>query len=235
MSVSTNLQEVEAAIRATGLAPRGAIHPHADDGVPDMVPGRPAATLVLLGDAGPGMWRTFCAERDPSCNRLDTWTFDVVSELAESLHAQALFSFTRPHLPFQRWARRAGPCHVSPLRVLIHPDYGLWHSFRAALAFGDHMALPPPDDRPSPCDTCPDKPCLKVCPVDALNADGYDVPGCTAHLAAPAGSNCLDRGCLARRACPTGREFQYEPARANFHLSAFLRRWGGGRYPATHR
>ena len=49
----------------------------------------------------------------------------------------------RPWLPFQQWARKAEPVHVSPLGVLIHPDYGLWHSYRGALCF-DTRLLPCP-------------------------------------------------------------------------------------------
>ena len=32
-----------------------------------------------------------------------------------------------PYWPFQQWARRAEPVHPSPIGVLIHPRYGLWH------------------------------------------------------------------------------------------------------------
>jgi hypothetical protein len=235
MEAQMDLRDIEAAIHETGMAPRGAIHPRPEDDVPDVVHGQPTGTVVLIGDAGPAMWQSFSAARDPSGDRLDAWTFDVVDDLADRLRADALYPFTRPHLPFQRWARRAGPNHVSPLRILIHPDYGLWHGFRAALAFAETLDLPPPDDRPSPCDSCPDKPCLGACPVDAFSTDGYDVPACTAHLRSRKGRACMSGGCLARRACPEGRDFAYEPARAQFHLAAFLHRRGDGRYPATRR
>ena len=31
---------------------------------------------------------------------------------------------------------------VSPLGILIHPDWGLWHSYRGALAFRERLDLP---------------------------------------------------------------------------------------------
>jgi hypothetical protein len=32
----------------------------------------------------------------------------------------------------------------------------------------------------------------------------------------------MSGGCLARRACPVGREYAYDPAQARFHMQAFL-------------
>jgi hypothetical protein len=38
-----------------------------------------------------------------------------------------------------------------------------------------------------------------------------------------AGSDCRERGCRARRACPVGSEFSYVEEQARFHINAFLR------------
>jgi hypothetical protein len=48
--------------------------------------------------------------------------------------AVGLFPFQKPHLPLQRWAKRAESCHASPLGMFIHPEHGLWHGYRCALA-----------------------------------------------------------------------------------------------------
>ena len=200
---------------------RGGFHPIAPDGVP----GDPA-TLVLVGNAGPAMWRAFAAARAAdrfaeSANPLDDWVREVLSGVAEELAAVPLFPFGGPpHLPFQRWAQRAEAVYPSPLGVLIHPEYGF---YRGALAFAQRLDLPPRDDRPRPCDSCADKPCLSTCPVAAFGQDGYDVSVCVAHISAPAGADCVDLGCRARRACPVGREFIYQPANAAFHMAAFKR------------
>lgn len=173
------------------------------------------------------MWRAFEAARpayadDP--DPLDAWVRDVLAGIAGDVGATALFPFGGPpYLPFQRWAQRAGPVHPSPLGVLIHPDYGLWHAYRGALAFAERLDLAAPDDRPSPCATCADKPCLSACPVDAFSPDIYDVPACVGHIETAAGTDCLELGCRARRACPVGRDVLYEPAQAEFHMRAFRR------------
>jgi hypothetical protein len=217
------LTDIEQALRRGGLTPRGAFHPRAEDGVPDLAPGRPAATVVMAGNAGPAMWQAFSAQRDPHADLLDDWSLEVLSALAAELGGAALFPFTRPHLPFQRWAARAEPCHPSPLGIYVHPDYGLWHGFRGALAFAERLELPPPDLRPSPCETCADKPCLEACPAGAFSTNGHAVPRCVAHIRIAAGADCMDHGCRARRACPVGREYRQAPAQAGFHMRAFLR------------
>ena len=194
----------------------------------DGVPGDPAS-LVLVGNSGPAMWQAFgaarAAGRFADCdNPLDDWVRNVLSGVAEELVAAPLFPFGGPpHLPFQRWAQRAEAVYPSPLGVLIHPDYGLWHAYRGALAFAERLDLPPRDARPRPCDTCADKPCLTTCPVDAFGQDGYDVPACIEHISSPEGADCMDMGCRARRACPVGRGYIYEPANAAFHMTAFKR------------
>ncbi len=136
----------------------------------------------------------------------------------------ALFPFGGPpYLPFQRWAKRAEPVHDSPLGLLIHPEFGLWHSYRAALAFAERLELP---DRPavqSPCASCADKPCLTACPVGAFTGETYDVPRCIAHIGRAERGACIENACLARRACPVGRAYAYGPEQARFHMGAFLR------------
>jgi hypothetical protein len=215
--------DIIAAIARAGFAFRGAFHPGDGDGVPDLAPGIPTTTLVLIGNAGPDMWRNFSRERDPDRDLLDEWSRDRIGALAKDIGARAFFPFTKPPLPFQRWAGRAEKCHPSPLGIFIHPDYGLWHAYRGALGFAARLILPEPTPRPSPCATCADKPCLSACPVGAFDGKGYDVPACARHIASPDGHDCMERGCRARRACPVGRAYAYEPAQAHFHMRAFLR------------
>jgi epoxyqueuosine reductase QueG len=118
---------------------------------------------------------------------------------------------------------RAEACHASPLGLLIQPDYGLWHGYRGALLFAAKLELPPADRRASPCANCPDRPCLAACPVRAFDGEAYDVPACARHLAGPPRPACMEIGCLARHACPIGRDYRYAPEQAQFHMQAFLR------------
>ncbi len=223
MAISMNLESVLAAIKRAGFAPRGVLRPQGSDGVPEIAQGIPTSTLVLVGNVGPDMWLRFSRERDPESDSLDEWSRDRLDAIAAELGARALFPFAKPPLPFQRWAARAEGCYPSPIGIFIHPDYGLWHAYRGALAFAEQIALPETPDHSSPCATCRDRPCLSTCPVDAFNGKTYDVASCVRHLATPAGESCMKRGCRARHACPVGRHHAYEPAQARFHMRAFLR------------
>jgi len=218
--------QIDAALRANGLIARGGFHPEVADGVPALADGRPARCLVLAGNAGPEMWRIFAAapEYDAGPDSLDRWTARVLGAVAAETGGQALFPFGGPpYRPFVAWAKRAEPVAESPLGILIHPDYGLWHAYRGALTFAAPLDVPARVARPRPCDTCAGKPCLSACPVNAFTNPGYDVPACTEHIAAPAGADCLMQGCRARRACPVGPEYLYAAGQAEWHMRSFLR------------
>ena len=228
----TRYADIATALAPHGLLARGGFRPAPEDGLSGV------AALVLVGNAGNAMWRAFASARRSgeieagSRDPLDRWTRWVVEAAARRLGADALFPFGGPPWhPFQRWAMRAEPVAPSPLGLLIHPEYGLWHAYRGALAFTTEIDLPANEARPSPCEGCADRPCLAACPVGAFTGRGYDVGACADHIAAPAGRDCMARGCLARHACPVGRAHAQEPAQAAFHMSAFLRarRWPGSR------
>jgi hypothetical protein len=219
--MSPAVADVRTAIETPGLSYRGAFHP----AVEDLPNGGNVGTLVLVGFTGNQNWQHFKDSpeaRDGTPDPLDRWSLRVIGALARGLDASALFPFEGPPwLPFLRWAQKAEPVHPSPLGMLIHPDWGLWHSWRGALAFRERLELPPPDRRPRPCDTCAEKPCLSACPVNAFTSNGYDVASCIAHIDRARGADCMEEGCRARRACPVGAEHRYGPDEANFHMRAF--------------
>ena len=204
-------------IRRAGFTPLGWFAPTPEDRVPDG-----ARFVILIGNAGPDMFRRFARERDPGHDAMDDWTREVVEDLARDLDARALYPFDmNPPWPFLSWARRGGAGHVSPLGLNIHPTFGLWHAYRAALLFPVEFDIPVQRPAPHPCDSCAAKPCLTTCPVGAFDGTSYDVPACARHIASPAGEACMTRGCLARHACPVGQGFAYAPAQAEFHMRAF--------------
>ena len=170
------------------------------------------------------MWAAFSKAEWEKRDPLDAWSRRVLDPLAEQLGGVAVYpNGGPPYPPFQRWGRRAEPLQHSPLGILVHPDHGLWHGYRGALVLPGRLDLPAPDTRPSPCESCADRPCLSTCPVGAFTDGGYDVSACIGHMTSPAGTDCREQGCRARRACPVGRDYIYEPAQANFHMEAFIR------------
>ncbi|MGI9423289.1 MAG: ferredoxin [Hyphomicrobiaceae bacterium] len=210
------------AVAQQGFRVRGSLRVVPDDNLPILQDGQQPQAIVLLGNAGPDMWQCFAAQQTTGMATLDAWTKDKLDPIAQDFGARAYYPFERPYLPFQRWAQRAEPVAVSPLNILVHPDYGLWHAYRAAFAFAEVLEPTPRDERDSPCETCADRPCLSACPVSAFANGGYAADLCARHVASAEGADCRENGCLARHACPVGRDFVYAPPQARFHMEAFL-------------
>lgn len=218
---------VRRALSVHGLLLRGGFHAAsralaAEAGHAEPAEDRPV-TLLLVGNAGGAMWRAFAPSLDGAPHPLDRWTKRVIDALAAEAGALAIYPFDKPAPPFQRWAQRAEPVAPSPLGLLVHPVYGLWHAYRAALVLDGALSLPEQPAVASPCETCADRPCLSACPVGAFAASGYDVPACAKHLASAAGGLCVAGGCRARDACPVGRGWRYPDAQIAFHMEAFGR------------
>jgi hypothetical protein len=213
-----------AAAAREGLACRGGFEPDPSDGVPPLADGREARTLVLLGFTGSLQWGKFASSpefRDGAPDPLDRWSTRVAHALADNWSATALSPASGPPWwPFQRWALRAEPLHRSPLGILLHPVYGSWHAYRAALLFAEPIVIPRASSWPHPCESCVERPCLRRCPVDAVARQGFDVARCRGHLARVEGSSCMESGCGARAACPLGAEHRYGLEQAAFHMRA---------------
>lgn len=189
---------IAARIAATGLLLRGGFHPESTDRIPPRSDGGIARTVILIGNAGPDLWarfRPFLSTYQGLAHPLNRWVEQTVAPLAVALDATALYTHHGPPFhPFVTWAQRTEPVHPSPIGLLIHPQYGLWHAYRAALLFAASIELPARATQPAPCKTCAQRPCLpaRISGVDA-----------------------------ARRACPAGREFAYGDGQAAFHQGSF--------------
>jgi hypothetical protein len=214
---------IATALSMVGMIARGGFRVRPDDAVPPLGDGRAARTVVIAGNAGPAMWRAFRADIRPGPDPLDRWCRSVLAEIAKEIGAGLVLpSDGPPYAPFQRWAMRAEAVFISPLGLLIHPKWGLWHGYRGAFLVGEPFDVPPREAGQSPCESCPEKPCLTTCPVGAFTGEDYRVDDCTAYLHRPDGSSCLTGGCRARRACPVGKNHLPEPDQAGFHMQAFL-------------
>jgi hypothetical protein len=182
-------------------------------------------SVELIGHAGSSIWPHFTAWRkeqpDNPADPLDAWSKSVITPIAEQFGGKAVFPSDLPYLPFQQWAMQATGMRPSPLGIVIHPVYGLWHAFRGAIIFDAETLIQETQSLSHPCGLCAGKPCLSACPVNAFSDGVYDAAGCRRHLASGEGEACMEGGCLARRACPVGREYAYDEAQTQFHMRAF--------------
>ena len=206
---------LNAALRPLALRTLGVTSITHDDGFAT------AGALALIGPHEPHFWPHFAASQeaaDGAPDPLDRWSRRVLDAVAKVVSGQAIYPFGGPPFrPFHSYALRSGRFWSSPIGFLVHDEAGLFVSFRGAILLPGVDVTPPVS--PRPCDTCADRPCKTACPVGAF-ADNYDVPACKAHLAEPAGTDCMTDGCLARRVCPVGQGNRLS-AQATFHMEAF--------------
>ncbi|MPV85570.1 4Fe-4S dicluster domain-containing protein [Ostreibacterium oceani] len=234
-------------------------------------PTQDTQALLLFGNAGSSIWSAFQASREYQQavpDPLDQWSQRIGQQFAEQLGGDCFFPFGEPRYPFIQWLKRTGAYESSALGLLIHRDYGLWSACRFAcrvrtglpveptmefIAKLSATRLPKKSTRMPTlskvakglCDSCPDKPCLSVCPVGAFQPHGYDYQGCTRYLIHDTanddkrqdnnGNNvdgfngengenaCVAYTCQARLACPVGAVYRYETAHAQFHMKQFIK------------
>ncbi|MBA1139275.1 4Fe-4S dicluster domain-containing protein [Mesorhizobium neociceri] len=218
---------IAAALSANGLILRGCVTFAEGERAPSGLSGASAKSALLVGQAGAAPWPHFLhwRERQPqtTANPLDSWSRDVIGAVAEKFRARAVSPSDRPYLPFQQWAMRAKGLKPSPLGILMHPKYGLWHAYRGALLFEDEIAVEASQASIHLCDACVEKPCMKSCPVNAYSKDGFAYQSCLAHMRGADGSPCRTGGCLDRNACPYGTAYRYPSDVQAFHMAAFAR------------
>jgi hypothetical protein len=182
--------------------------------------------LVLVGNIGSSYWPLFSQSAeylDGAADPLDRWSRRVANEIAVELAVLPVYPFTGPpYYPFQQWAQRAEALVQSPLGVMMHPEFGLWHSYRFALLGAEFDLACEAAPTESPCFGCESQPCLHRCPVSAIDGDGYDVERCASYLLQTPQAECHSQGCLARYACPIATDLSYLPEQGEFHLRAFL-------------
>lgn len=217
--------EIAAFLSAHGLILRGGFAFGDRDHRPRGPSGTPAKSVLLVGQAGAAPWPHFLRWRaeQPAdlANPLDIWSRKIIGEVAEKFRARCVSPSDRPYLPFQQWAVRAEGLKPSPLGILMHPVYGLWHAYRGALLFDAEILIPIPDKEIHLCDACVGKPCLKACPVEAYSLTGFAHQDCLSHVRGPAGAACRSGGCLDRIACPYGTEYRHPADAQAFHMASF--------------
>ena len=226
---------IEEALANFGLRLRGGWIPGSTDALPPLPNGRSAAVVWMVGMAGSECWPVFSASPffcDGLPHPMDRWSAHIGDALAARWEGRAIYpSDGPPYHPFQQWADRSEPTQSSPMMLRIHPEFGLWHAYRFALALpalqaGDLRGAAPAAQprRTDICLQCDGQPCLQSCPVGAYNGTGFLLDSCAKHLRQPEGADCIELGCKARLTCPIGVDFRYLRAHASFHMRALTGR-----------
>ena len=223
-----NTPELESRLQASGLHLRGLLEITDEDNSSLQLGIAEGTWIVLVGNIGSSYWPVFTRSpeyQDGLAHPLDRWSRRIGGCIAGEFGAQVVFPFEGPpYYPFQQWAARAESLKPSIMGLMIHPRYGLWHSYRFGLLMPAVAGLPKQQsfEQASPCESCVARACLTTCPVGAFDVKGYDVDVCSGHLKKSPTARCHSEGCLARSSCPVGIEYQYDFEEHRFHLGAFL-------------
>ncbi|HEX4209938.1 MAG TPA: hypothetical protein VHY56_06065, partial [Candidatus Binataceae bacterium] len=137
-------------------------------------------SIVVIGNGGGAFWNAFKAHakahpgwRDRT-HPLDDFTRGLVENQIEPIMRERGVSTTsvypfigEPTLNFIALGKLAGLGGPSLLGVLIHPVYGPWIAFRAALLLDFALDQPGEAAGFDPCPRCVSRSCITACPASA--------------------------------------------------------------------
>lgn len=192
-----------------------------------------ARSVVLVGNGGRALWQALVehARKQPGwwqrAHPLDDFIRRVVeAEFLPMLAGAGAgvvypFSTSPVRLDFMELARAAGLVGPSLLGVLVHPVFGPWIAFRAALLLTAELDAPGPALGFDPCPGCVARSCLPACPAGAVSdPEGWNVGLCSRFRVAPQGA--CNAGCHARIACVLGPEHRYSAEELAYHQQRTL-------------
>ena len=192
-------------------------------------------SIIVAANGGGGFWREFKrhAERNPGWmereNPLDDFTRTAVESRIAPVIREAGFRCI-PAFPFMGGAslnfmllgRLAGIAGPSIIGVLVHPSFGPWIAFRAALLVDAEVDEPGGAAGFNPCPSCATRSCIAACPAAAVSFPaGWDIPRCLIHRIERQ-EQCESR-CHARVDCVIGREHRYPEDELAYHQERALR------------
>jgi len=195
-----------------------------------------ARSIVVIGNGGGAFWSAYrrhlatnpgWSERE---NPLDDFTREVVErDLIAPLRARGVrcatvypFMSGAPTLNFMQLGKMAGLGGPSIVGVLVHPTYGPWIAFRAAILLEEMLDAPGDAAGFDPCPGCTVRSCINACPVGAVSfPKGWEVSACLKYRV----ENEADCGarCHARVACVLGPEHRYPDDELAYHQARALR------------
>lgn len=194
-----------------------------------------ARAIIVVANGGGDFWRAFTAyaAAHPGwrarTHPLDDFTRAVVEDtLAPAVRAQGVrctpvypFVADAPTLNFMELGKRAGLAGPSIVGVVVHPVYGPWIAFRAALLVDVAIDAPGAVLGFDPCPGCLPRSCVAACPAQAVtSASGWDIPRCLTHRVERE-ADCTSR-CDARAACVLGPQHRYPDDELAYHQNRAL-------------
>ncbi|HKM99533.1 MAG TPA: hypothetical protein VJX23_03385 [Candidatus Binataceae bacterium] len=195
-----------------------------------------AKSIIVIANGGGALWAALKnhADRNPGWwNRehpLDDFTCTIVeNELVPAARGAGSrcavvypFMQGKSTLNFVELGKAAALAGPSILGVLVHPRFGPWIAFRAAILVDDLIDAPGEARGFDPCPTCVPRSCIAACPTGAVAfPSGWDIPRCLTYRI-ESEPDCASR-CHARAACVIGPEHRYPDDELAHHQKRALR------------
>lgn len=184
--------------------------------------------LVLIGNGGKLLWTKIKESGFSSENSIDDFSSNQVIQFFGKRFSTDDFELifpnqnqNQPSLGLQTLGEIAGWHNPSPFKVGINQQWGSWFAYRAVVLVKSHYQPTIASTEPSPCKTCQIKPCIQICPANALESNELDLDSCIAYRKQD-NSKCKDR-CIARMACPVADKHQYPLEQIQYHYSLSMR------------
>jgi epoxyqueuosine reductase QueG len=195
-----------------------------------------AKSIIVIANGGRAFWAAFKRHIDENPewmsrdNPLDDFTRmvverDIAPPLSRAQIAHTIvypFLSNGPTLNFMEAGRAAGLSAPSILGMMVHPVYGPWIAFRAAVLVSETIDAPGEALGFDPCPTCIPRSCITACPANAVSfPKGWDIPTCLTHRV-EVEADCAPR-CHARAGCVLGPEHRYIEEELAYHQMRSLR------------
>lgn len=180
--------------------------------------------LILIGNAGRSMWVAMKASGIASGDPIDDFSVRTVAQWFAAQFPAHRYTLLYPGdapVGLQTLGALAGWHRPTPFMLGILPQWGSWFGYRAALLTDTDLPPTEPLRAVSPCEACAARPCIPACPAQAMADGGFALERCVAYRLQPA-SRCR-AGCVARDACPVGREHRYDEEQVRHSYSVSLR------------
>lgn len=185
----------------------------------------PTGTVLVVGSGGTHFWDQFVEHLRLHPHHLteQPHPLDHFLELSLHLHQPVIqaggdtrvipITHNTPiFLDVRKLALASGQGTLSPVGLLLHPEFGLWWALRVVIF--TEVEVPPSLPLPSsPCVPCP-APCISACPAGAVQSSGFVFDRC--QLQHQQSQTCTYT-CHARNACIVAPQHTYRELQSLYH------------------
>jgi hypothetical protein len=190
--------------------------------------------LILLAHGGRTLWQVMNETGIESDNPVDDFSIQIAERFFSEQHPENKYEMIYPGehpIGLQQLGKLAGWHHDSPFKVGINTTWGTWFAYRVVILADTDFEITTAIQTQSPCEQCSDKPCIDICPANALEKSTLGksaLENSTLNLAScisyrkQQNSNCKNK-CLARLRCPVAPEHRYSNEQVNYHYGVSMK------------